>query len=232
MRFLAARKLTAGLAGLALLAALAVLRRPAADATLAAAEWVEGLGWIAPVVFTALFAAGIPLFVPAAPFLLFGGVLFGPVLGTLVGFLGNVAGGALSFALGRYLLREPVEARLGAYAGFAAMREALRREGLRGAALIRVSPALPAWLINYALGVSPLRWRHYLLSAIAVLPTTVLYALSGAGVGDLAALEGGRAAAHGPVYYLLLATGILATIAATVLLGRRARTILETIDDD
>lgn len=226
-----ARKLTFATLALALLAALAWLRRPAADLVLAAAAWVEGLGWIAPVAFTALFALAVPLFVPAAPFLLAAGVLFGPVLGTLYGCLGNLLGGAVSFAAGRHLLRERVEEKLGAYAGFEAMNEALRREGLRGAALIRFSPVLPAWLINYALGVSPLGWRDYLLSAVAIVPTAGLFALSGAGLGDLAALERGETVSHGPGYYVLLAAGIVATIAATVLLGRRAQSIMEDLDD-
>ena len=67
-----ARKLTFAALALALLAALAWLRRPAADLVLAAATWVEGLGWVAPVAFTALLAVAVPLFVPATPFLLAG----------------------------------------------------------------------------------------------------------------------------------------------------------------
>ena len=138
----------------------------------------------------------------------------------------------MSFAAGRHLLREAVEEKLGSYAGFEVMCEALRREGLRSAALIRFSPVLPAWLINYALGVSPLGWRQYLLSAVAIVPMASLYSLSGAGLGDLAALERGETASHGPAYYALLGAGIVATITATVVLGRQARRLMGDTNAD
>lgn len=226
-----ARKVAAGAVAIGLIAALALLRRPAADLVLSLAERVEALGWIAPAAYVGLFAAAIPLLVPATPFLLIAGILFGPVLGVFYAFFGNLLGGALSFALARRLVRARVERKLASLTGFAVMTRALRGEGLRGVALVRLSPALPAWLINYALGASRIPWRHYWLSSLAIVPTTALFALSGAGLGDLAALERGETVSHGPGYYVLLAAGIVATIAATVLLGRRAQSIMEDLDD-
>lgn len=215
---------------LALGVAVVVLREPAAGMILDLAEWVDGLGWIAPVAFVAMFTFAVPALLPAAPFLLSGGALFGPVLGTLYGALGNLLGGTLAFTLARYFARQRVEQRLAAHTGFEVMNRALG-EGARGVALVRLTPA-PAWLVSYALGVSRIGWRQYWLSAPAMLPVTILYALMGAGLGDLAALEGGAELDKGAGYYVLLAVGIAATIVVFLLLGRRARSILEEVADE
>ncbi len=217
---------------IALIAAVIYLREPAAQLVLIVAEWVNGLGWIAPVAFTAAFALAVPAFIPAAPFLVSGGILFGPVLGTLYGTLGNLAGGALAFGLARTFAREKVKRALASNTGFEVMNRALRSEGARGVSLIRLSPALPAWLINYALGVSQINRKQYWLSAPAILPVTMLYALAGAGLGDLAAFETGAGIEKGAGYYALLGVGIAATVVVSMLLGRRARKILEEFEDD
>lgn len=213
-----------------LLAAALLLRRPLAAGILSFAERVEGLGGWGPLAFVGALALAIPLCLPAGPFLLAAGVLFGALGGVAWATLGNLLGGALAFVLGRRLLRSWVEARLASRAGLEVMNRALRQEGFRSVALIRLSPLLPAWLINYGLGVSRVSWRNYGLSSVTVLPTVVFYVLAGVGLGDLAALEGGGPA-KGVGYYALLGAGMLATLAASLLLGRRARRILDEMED-
>lgn len=225
-------KLMALAAAGALIAVILFAGEPATQLVLAVAEWVRGLGWLAPVAFTTVLAVAVPVFIPAAPFLITSGFLFGPVIGTFCGTLGNLSGGALAFAIARYLVRHRVEKALASNPGFEAMNHALGQEGTRGVALIRLSPALPAWLISYALGVSRISWRQYWASAPAILPVTVLYALAGSGLGDLAAMEAGGGLEKGTGYYALLGLGIAATLVVSVLLGRRAQKILEELDDD
>ncbi len=219
-------------AGLALVVAAVVLRQPAASGILWLAERVKGLGGWGPLAYTVSLTAAIPLCLPAAPFLLASGILFGAVGGLFWGGLGSLLGGALAFLLGRRVLRARVERRLASETGFEVMSRALRREGARGASLIRLSPVVPAWLVHYALGVSRVAWREYWLSSIAVLPTVMLYVFAGVGLGDLAALERGDGPPRGPGYYVFLGAGILSTLAASVLLARRARRILERMAED
>ncbi len=218
-------------AGLALVVAVVVLRQPAAGGVIWVAERVRGLGGWGPIAYTGALTAAIPLCLPAAPFLLAAGILFGAVGGIAYAAIGTLVGGALAFLLGRRVFRARVERRLASEAGFEVMTRALRREGARGASLIRLSPVLPAWLVHYALGVSRVRWRDYWLSSIAALPSVLLYVFAGVGLGDLAALERGGGPPRGPGYYALLGVGILATLAASVLLGRRARRILQRGDE-
>lgn len=218
-------------AGLALAGVAFLLREPAASGVQSLARWVEGLGVWGPPAFVATFAVAVPLCLPAAPFLLAAGILFGVLGGILFATLGVLLGGAVTFLLGRRVVRARVERKLASQTGWAVMSRALRQEGLRGISLIRLSPVLPAWLIHYALGVSRVSWRDYWLSSFTVLPTVLLYVFSGAGLGDLAALQRGGSAKQGLFYYAVLGAGILATLAASILLGRRARRILDEMED-
>lgn len=225
-----AGKALAAAAVVAAVAATVVFREPLADAILGLVEMVERLGAWAPVVFTAALALAVPLCLPTFPFLLASGVLFGPLLGVVWAALGAGLGGGIAFLLGRRLLRAWVERRLARESGFEALSRALRREGARSITLVRLSPVLPAWLVNYALGASRVRWRDYWLSTAAVLPAVALYALAGAGIGDLAALQRRGAPDVGLASTFLLGAGVVATLAATVLLTRRARRILDRME--
>lgn len=226
------RRWVAALAAALLAVAALVFRRPVADALLAAGEAVRQLGAWGPVALVAVMTLGIPLCLPTAPFLLAAGVLFGPGAGFAYATAGVVLGGSLSFLLARKLLRAPIEKRLSSHRAYRVIDRTLASEGLRGVALVRLTPALPAWTINYALGLSHVAWRDYWLSTIAILPGLGLYALAGAGLGDLAAVESGGELPRGPIYYALLGLGVAATLAASLVLGRRARRIVAAREDE
>lgn len=65
--------------------------------------WVESAGSAAPLVFIALYAAATVLFLPGSVITLAGGVLFGPVWGTLWSLTGATLGAFLAFLIARYL---------------------------------------------------------------------------------------------------------------------------------
>jgi rhodanese-related sulfurtransferase len=65
--------------------------------------WVESAGSAAPLAFIALYAAATVLFLPGSVITLAGGVLFGPVWGTLWSLTGATLGAALAFLIARYL---------------------------------------------------------------------------------------------------------------------------------
>lgn len=219
-------KILFGAAAVVVVALAVYYRQPVAAGLLAFGATVHDLGHWGPVALTAALAIAVPLCLPTAPLLLAAGVLFGAGAGFVYALVGITAGGALAFFLARRLLRSWLERRLASHAGFEVVSEALAREGLHAVALLRLSPALPAWLINYSLGVSRVSWRDYWLSTVSILPVIALYAFAGAGLGDLAALESGAAAPRGSIYYALLGLGVFATLAASILLGRRARRVL------
>ena len=77
--------------------------------------------------------------------------------------------------------------------------------------------------LNYALVLSGVRYRDYLIATVGMWPTIVMYVYYGKVVGDVAALAAGVAPERGPEYYVLLALGLVATIVATTMVTRAAK---------
>ena len=99
-------------------------------------------------------------------------------------------------------------------------------DGRRLVFLLRLSPVFPFGLLNYALGLTRVRFADYAIASVGMLPGTLLYVYSGKVVGDLAALAGGAPPPRGAGGTLLLVVGLAATVVATALVTRIARRAL------
>jgi hypothetical protein len=64
-----------------------------------------------------------------------------------------------------------------------------------------------------------------------MLPGTLLYIYYGKLAGDVAALAGGVSAERGAGYWLVMITGLVATLAVTTVVTRLARRALSEITD-
>lgn len=189
--------------------------------------WVEGLGAWGPVAFIAGYALAVVAFVPGSLLTLAAGAIFGIVRGTLYVAIGATLGETLAFLIARHFARGLIEKRLAGNARFAALDRAIAVDGRRIVLLLRLSPIIPFNLLNYALGLTRVRFADYLIAGIGILPGTLLYVYSGRLVGDVAALAaGGPPVGRGPWYYALLGLGLVATIVATVHVTRIARQAL------
>ena len=103
------------------------------------------------------------------------------------------------------------------------MRRAVVEQGVWIMFLLRLSPLVPFVQLNYALALSGVRYRDYLLASVGMLPTIIMYVYYGKVVGDVAALAAGVAPPRGPEYYALLVVGLVATFVATTLITRAAK---------
>ena len=93
--------------------------------------------------------------------------------------------------------------------------------------LTRLSPVLPFTLLNYAYGVTRVSFRDYALASwIGMLPGTILYVSLGAAARSLTQILAGDVSPAGGGGTILLAVGLLATIAVTVVVTRAARRAL------
>lgn len=208
------------------LVALVVVGRQLATAIPAVTAWVDGLGAWAPAAFIAIYAVGTVLFVPGSLLTLAAGALFGIVHGTAYVFVGATLGEAGAFLVSRHIARGLVQRRLATSPLFAAIDSAIGHAGWRVVLLLRLSPVVPFNLLNYALGLTQVRFRDFLVASAGILPGTLLYVYYGHVAGEVAAIAAGGAPARGAGYYAILAAGLLATVAATVLIGRSARRAL------
>ena len=157
------------------------------------------------------------LFLPGSIFGLAGGALFGPLWGTVVDLVGGTLGAALAFLAARYLAADWVARRAGGR--LRRVVEGVEAEGWRFVALVRLVPVIPFNLANYALGLTRIPFRQYVVATVAaMLPATAAYAWLGH--AGRSALGGGEETA---LRYGLLGLAAVAAIAFLPGLLRRMR---------
>jgi len=177
---------------------------------------LRGLGGWAPAAFVAAFAAATVAFVPGGLFGLAGGALFGPLWGTLWNLAGATLGATLAFLAARYIASDWVARRAGGRVK--QLVAGVEAEGWRFVALVRLVPLFPFNLLNYALGLTRIRLRDYVLATAAcMLPGTAAYTWLGY-AGREAAAGRGEALQYG-----LLGLGLLAAVVLLPRLLRRLR---------
>jgi uncharacterized membrane protein YdjX (TVP38/TMEM64 family) len=172
------------------------------------------------------YAVATVAFLPGSLLTLAAGAVFGIAEGTLWAFLGALLGSSASFLIARYAARGWVEKKIEGRPRFQAVDRAVGREGAKVVALLRLSPVFPFNLLNYALGLTGVKFRHYLVASLAMLPGTLLYVYYGKVGGDLVTAAGG--AGEKTIWdWVLLGVGLAATVVVTVLIARKAKAALE-----
>jgi uncharacterized membrane protein YdjX (TVP38/TMEM64 family) len=214
-------------AGLAVIGALVLGGRTLIGPLQQFAAWVQGLGIWGPVVFVLGYAVATVAFAPGSVLTLAAGALFGLVSGTIYTLAGATLGASLAFLVARYVARRAVERKIAGNQRFQAIDRAVGREGFKIVALLRLSPVFPFNLLNYALGLTRVRFWDYFAASVAMLPGTLLYVYYGKAAGSLASAFAGRGApaAEAPskgASWVLLGVGLLATVAVTTYVTRLA----------
>jgi uncharacterized membrane protein YdjX (TVP38/TMEM64 family) len=170
------------------------------------AAMVSSLDWYAPLVFIACYAVATVFFVPGLLFTLAGGVLFGPLYGTLYNLGGATLGATLAFLTARYIAYDWVAQRTGNR--LRQLVEGVEDEGWRFVAFVRLVPLFPFNLLNYALGLTRLRLSHYIITSFVFMaPAGAAYTYLG---------YAGREVASGGEDFIkkaLLALAVVATLA-------------------
>ncbi len=169
-------------------------------------QWIDAGGVAAPLLFIAIYALATVLFLPGSVLTLAGGAIFGPVLGTLYNLVGATLGATLAFLIARYLASDWVAAKAGDRVQ--RVMRGVEEEGWRFVAFVRLVPLFPFNLLNYALGLTPIRLGHYALASfVFMFPGAVAYTWLGY-VGREAAAGG-----EGLVRKVLIALALLAVAA-------------------
>ncbi len=140
---------------------------------------VDAAGVWAPALFLALYAGLALIPCPKALLTAAGGALFGLWAGAGLALTGALVGAVIAFGVGRLLGREAVDRLI---RGRLARVDALLADhGLSAVLIVRLVPLVPFIAINYASGLSGVRFRHYALgSALGMVPGSLAYAALGA----------------------------------------------------
>jgi len=212
--------------GLGLLGLIA-LGRLAGEGLPAFQQWVSSLGAWGPAVFVAGYVAAVVAFAPAVLLTFAGGATFGVAAGTFYVFIAAVLGSSLAFALARYAARGSVERWIAGDPRFQALDRGVGEQGWRIVLLLRLAPIFPFSLLNYALGLTRIRFLDTLWAAPGMLPVTLAYVFLGSAAGEVASRAGGVESARTPLEIALLAVGVAATLGLAWMVTRIARRALE-----
>lgn len=212
-----ARPLSLAIAGVVVLVAVAVAWSilPLGGWLHALRGWMAALGWRGALAFAAIYVLGAVLLAPEALLTVVAGYVYG-FWGLPLVLVAATIGAGLAFLLARYVLREPVRRLLAGRRDLAAIDDAIRRDGWKIVGLLRLSPLIPFNLQNYLFGATGIPFGQFVAATfVGIIPGAALYIAAGA--------LGGASEGSGPIRWLLLAIGLVATATVVVLVARQAR---------
>jgi len=194
----------------------AIIYRDHFDAA-ALEAWVKDAGSAGPVLFMLIYVVGTVFFLPGSVLTLAGGALFGPVLGTFYNLTAATVGAMVSFIAARYLAHDWVEKKTGGR--MKQLKQGVEAEGWRFVAFVRLVPLFPFNLLNYALGLTRIKFSHYSIATyVCMLPGAIAYTYLG--YASREAIAGGE----GLVQKIMLALALLAIVGfLPSLIGRLRR---------
>lgn len=206
----------------------AVLLLPVNRWALLLVEWIHGAGALGAGVYALAYLLATLLLLPGSILTAGAGFAYGPLWGTALVSPVSVLASTVAFVLGRYVARDWIGRRMSGSPRFAAIDAAIGESGFKIVFLLRLSPIFPFNLLNYALGLTRVRVRDYILASfIGMLPGTFLYVYLGSLVTNASELLSGdrpNAGAWGQTVYW---GGLVATVVATALITRTARRALQ-----
>lgn len=206
---------------------LAFIFLPLREWMVAMVGWVRSLGSLGVVVYSLIYIVATVLVLPGSVLTLAAGFLYGPAWGTLLVSPVSVLSSTLAFLLGRSVARGWIQRRIANNDRFAAIDNAVAENGSKVVFLLRLSPIVPFALLNYALGLTRVRLRDYILASfLGMLPGTFLYVYVGSSVANLATLAPGKGS-QGPWEHVLFWGGLVATLLVVALITRAARKALD-----
>lgn len=139
--------------------------------------FIDGFGYLGPLIYILIVSLAPAILLPGAPFILAGGLLFGPFHGVLYGITGATTGACLAFLVSRHLLGEWVDSKLTG-PGWEKLKNQTEKHGWKIVAITRLVPLFPFNLLSYALGLTRIKFTHYVVTSfICMLPGCIAYIL-------------------------------------------------------
>ena len=211
------------LLGVLLLAAgFAISLLPLEQWAQAVRAWIDGLGALGFIAFGLTYILAAVLLIPVWPLSITGGLAFG-IWGFVLVPISATLGASAAFLISRYFARGKIREWLAQRPQYDAIEQAVSEEGWKVIILLRLSPLVPYNLMNYFCGMTGVSFAAYLVATFfGTIPVTAMYVY----LGYL-----GQSVATGSMGWLqwtLLALGLAATVAVTVLITRKVRPKLQT----
>ncbi len=175
--------------------------------------WLDRAGIWAPIIYITLYTLATILVLPSTALNLAGGAIFGLWKGTLWTSIAAIIAAVVAFAFTRTVGREVIERRLAGR--WQAMDAEMLQGGLFYMFAIRLLPIIPYGLVNFAAGLTSIRFRDYLLGTIlGTVPGILPFVMLG---------SSGRALTKGDVMPLMGALALTGLLVGAATWYRRRR---------
>lgn len=136
---------------------------------------IQGYGASAPVVYMLVYTVAPSLFLPGLPLTIAGGILFGPFWGVVYTITSATVGACLAFLISRYIARDWIEKKLKS-PRWSRLDKGVEKHGWKIVAFTRLIPIFPFNLLNYAFGLTRIKFSHYAITTfICMLPACIAF---------------------------------------------------------
>ena len=176
--------------------------------------WLHHAGIWAPIIYIAIYTIATVLVLPSTVLNLTGGAIFGLWLGTVWTSIAAIIAAVVAFAFTRTVGRDWIARKLSGR--WQAMDAEMHQGGLFYMFAIRLLPIIPYGLVNFAAGLTSIRFRDYLLGTmLGTVPGVLPFVMLGS--------SGLRALGTGDVRPLMGALGLTGMLVGTATWYRRRR---------
>ncbi|NTV48684.1 MAG: hypothetical protein HGB32_03000 [Geobacteraceae bacterium] len=146
---------------------------------------IAGYGVLAPAIYMLVYTVAPALFLPGLPISIVGGVLFGPFWGVIYTIVGATAGACVAFLVARYMARGWVAGKLSS-PRWRKLDKEVEKNGWKVVAFTRLIPLFPFNLLNYAFGLTSVKFSHYAMATfLFMLPATIAFITFSSSLLDL-----------------------------------------------
>jgi len=138
-------------------------------------QWIQGYGVLAPAIYMLIYTLAPAVLLPGLPITIVGGILFGPFWGIIYTITGATLGACVAFLVARYIARDWVEGKL-VSPRWRRLDQGVRDHGWKVVVFTRLIPLFPFNLLNYAFGLTKIRFLHYAITTfICMLPACIAF---------------------------------------------------------
>lgn len=146
---------------------------------------IQSYGALAPVIYMLVYTVAPSLFLPGLPITIVGGILFGPFWGVVYTITSATLGACVAFLISRYLARGWIEGKL-ASPKWQRLDKGVEKHGWKVVAFTRLIPLFPFNLLNYAFGLTKIKFFHYAATTfICMLPACIAFIVFSSSLLDI-----------------------------------------------
>lgn len=148
-------------------------------------QLVVGYGALAPIIYMLIYTMAPALFLPGLPITIAGGILFGPFWGVVYTITSATTGACVAFLVSRYIARDWITSKLRS-PKWQHLDRGVERNGWKVVAFTRLIPLFPFNLLNYAFGLTKIKFSHYAVTTfICMLPACIAFIVFSSSLLDI-----------------------------------------------